>query len=107
MTSPKDMTEQGFEYTFQDRTMKMKRTAKGMFRAPFTMMYNGEFQSSSRPFFNLTSVMIPTTPGHSRIIIYGSPVRRKGKKKKRPKSLFALVFAILPTWLLHQVCWTP
>jgi hypothetical protein len=130
MTTPTKLTEQGMEFSFEDRTMKMYRAGRGVFRAPFVISYDGDFTrtipkkgSLKGPHFNLTTIMLPTKPGWSRIIIYGGPAAATKKKKEETKSLAAfpsttaadkpvatreppnLLFRLLrafPVWILHQ-----
>ncbi|GKY98104.1 hypothetical protein MPSEU_000768200 [Mayamaea pseudoterrestris] len=123
MTTSNSMSEQGFSYEYQDRTLGMLRAGFGHFRAPYVISYEAQFQpkedlQEARP-FNLTAVMIPTKPGWSRIIIHsgagsrGYPkkeeeamaaVSTQAKKKKDMKTnLLFLIVALLPTWLSHQL----
>lgn len=111
MTTPSGVSDQGFSFDFADRTMGRRRQGTGIFRAPFVIQYAAEFETGSKPeetppVFNLTTVMLPTKPGWSRIIIFGGQTRRadegKPRAERRKKTLFAKVFSILPTWLLHQ-----
>jgi phenylpropionate dioxygenase-like ring-hydroxylating dioxygenase large terminal subunit len=110
MSTPADIQEKGFDFTFQDRTMGRMRDGWGDFRAPYVVQYAGEFgrkegekiDESNKPLlFNLTVVMIPTKPGWSRGFIYGGRTL-KPKDAKEKESLFAKVFRILPVWLIHQ-----
>jgi len=101
MTSPSEADEQGFTFEFEDRTMTMRRRGQGRFKAPFAIEYAGEYENSTSRTFNLSTLLIPTKPGWSRIIIYGGPTK-KDKKSKEKETLFGVLFRILPTWLLHQ-----
>lgn len=119
MTYPKTIDERGFEFEFEDRTMGLIRNGKGYFRAPYVITYGGEFEprpnakpGTPPPLFNLTTILVPTKPGWSRAIIFGSQTRRqdesekekaKNKQVRRKKSLVQRIFSILPTWLLHQL----
>ena len=94
------VTNSGFNFSFEDRTMKMMRQCLGFFRAPYVVSYTGTFNSTQRPFFNLTTLLIPTKPGWSRIIIYSGGDEKQAKKKKF--SVFGLLVKVLPVWLLHQ-----
>jgi hypothetical protein len=98
--------------------MGKNRTGFGEFRAPFVLSYGAVFEKqspqqqqqdtdNSKPqFFNLTTVMIPTKPGWSRIILFGpsqqSPQEQDGNKKKKESTL-AKLFRILPTWIVHTL----
>lgn len=124
MTAPTNITKDGFRFEFYDRTMGLRRTGKGVFRAPYIIQYEGEFEPRPNskpddpvPVFNLTTILLPMKPGWSRAIIFGGQTRRQGenddkktdqasgevkKKKKRRKSRMQLILSILPTWALHQ-----
>ncbi|GKY98102.1 hypothetical protein MPSEU_000768000 [Mayamaea pseudoterrestris] len=120
MTTPSNVSEQGFSCWYQDRTMGKLRSGDGYFRAPFVSSFEGEFQTTTtddKPLFNLTTILIPTKPGWSRIIIYGGPgssgkradtgestkvTKQMEKAKKRKRSLFFLILSRLPTWVMHQ-----
>ena len=115
MTLPGKMTEQGFTYDCQDRTMGMYRSGLSHFRAPFVKSYEGAFASqagqSKARVFNLTAVMIPTKPGWSRVILQGGPGSRirpstdntsDNSKSKPRSSLLLIIFSMLPVWLIHQ-----
>lgn len=115
MTMPSNITEWGFSSTFGDRTMKKRRQASMLFRGPFVIQYQGKYDAppseskSKQPgSFDLSAVMIPTRPGHSRIMLFtGSPDKKDNstiieKEKQRP-SLFAKIFQKLPKWLVHTL----
>lgn len=55
--------------------------------------------------FNLTTILIPTKPGWSRIIIFGSPTtkRQKQLQDNQKKRLSSRIIQCIPTWLLHQL----
>jgi phenylpropionate dioxygenase-like ring-hydroxylating dioxygenase large terminal subunit len=125
MTQPQNVTINGFDFDFADRTLKMRRNGTGIFRAPFVISYASKFLSDNdtisstkapqgrqtvsspkpprRKEFNLTTVIIPTQPGWSRIIIVGgTSTSDKIDPPKQPKSLFLKILSILPVWLIHQ-----
>ena len=81
--------------------MKMRRHGEGRFQAPFAIEYAAEYENMTSRTFNLSTLLIPTKPGWSRIIIYGSPTK-KDKNRKEKETFFLKLFRILPTWLLHQ-----
>ena len=114
MTKPIDLDKKGFSFEWQDRTMGMMRSGTGEFRAPYVVNYDAQFMTETPRAFRLSAVCIPTKPGWSRGII----ITRRGDdtevvdenadtavatKKKKKKSLFALVFSSLPPWLVHQL----
>lgn len=109
MTTPLyGILESGFVFEFADRTMGKHRTGFGEYRAPYVLSYGAVFDdptnSTTTPkrFFNLTTVMIPTKPGWSRIILFGpSSQMQDEKKKKKKESTVAKLFRILPTWIVH------
>lgn len=106
MSAPDSLGKAGLSFEFGDRTMGMRRSSVGEFRAPFVVAYNGSFEGSPR-MFNLTVICLPTAPGWSRTIIFGGikPEARVAHAKKlgpKPKkSLFAKIFSLLPTWAIH------
>lgn len=118
MTNPMNdgITYKGFTFTFQDRTMKMKRNGAGIFRAPYLIEYCGEYENMNDKTFNLTTLLIPTKPGWSKIIIFGSPQKQESTETtslsetsasttpKKPKSsLLGMIFKNLPIWFVHQL----
>jgi len=133
MTFPLTVDRQGFRFEFDDRTMGMVRRGSGVFRAPYVIQYEGGFEpkpgadpDAPPPVFNLTTILIPTEPGWSRIIIFSGQTRRqdekdkekstssasptkeerrekKKRKKRRKKSLLQRVFGVTPVWALHQL----
>ena len=116
MTTPGQLTEQGLEYSYDDRTLGMRRSALAQFRAPFVISYAGVFEpktpKATAPLFNLTVIMTPIKPGWSRIIIQGGAGSRGVRaedndtsavvKPKPRASLLFKVFSLFPVWLLHQ-----
>ena len=103
MTMPSTITQAGFDFTFEDRTMKMFRQGQASFRAPYTLVYSGVYPGN-KGFFNLTTINIPTKPGWSRAIIMtgGSHSRdADGNPLEKQKSLVAKIFSVIPTWLIH------
>ena len=117
MTTPSKLTEQGLEFSYEDRTIGMRRSALGQFRAPFVISYEGIFEpktpQAEAPLFNLTAIMIPTKPGWSRLILHAGPGSRgvpaedndaSVVSKRRPRATFMLnVVSLLPIWLTHQI----
>ena len=125
MSAPESLGAAGLLFEFGDRTMGMRRSSIGEFRAPFVVAYNGSFEGSTK-MFNLTVVCLPTAPGWSRTIIFGgikpearvahakagdaevarqrsrlsAPALQKLGPKPKP-SLFAKIFSLLPTWAIH------
>jgi phenylpropionate dioxygenase-like ring-hydroxylating dioxygenase large terminal subunit len=110
MTSPSDLSPEGFVFQFEDRTMSMRRQGGAVFRAPFVIHYKADFETPSKEkqkkranspkVFNLTAIMLPTKPGWSRIILMGAP-RTKQIEKKEKERLVAKIFRKLPSWLVH------
>jgi hypothetical protein len=120
MTVPRKLSEQGLEYSFNDRTMGMMRSGVAHFQAPYVISYEGEYQpkegQTEVPVFNLTAIMMPLRPGWSRMISCGGP-DGGGKKrttsldsdnapdslqtKSKPAISFSL-FSFLPKWVKHQ-----
>lgn len=134
----------GFTFQLGDRTMGLCRNVTGHFRAPFVLSYTGVFESrragrkksddwkrraADPRTFELTTILIPTRPGWSRIITLGAPTKRqrrrvalerkrqrsaeeglvKQEKGKAPRkggqkrvSLMQRLFTSLPTWVSHQ-----
>jgi Pheophorbide a oxygenase len=127
MSNPvRDVSYQGFTFTFQDRTMKMKRNGYCRFRAPYYIEYRGTYENIQDKTFNLTTLLVPSKPGWSRIIIFGNaqkqPVetassvvaaQRKsetkennqssGRNSKPKSSLLGRIFQNLPIWIFHQL----
>ena len=105
MTRVQANRPEGFLFDFQDRTMKMEREATGILRAPYVVQYGGVFEPDKEvdepKTFNLTTCLIPTKPGWSRIIIFGGPTEKPKEKKKGERFIIKL-FRILPTWVVHQ-----
>lgn len=120
LTSP--VNETGFAFEFGDRTMGMRRQASGEFRAPFVIQYMGEYEpkvdnskkkkkkqkaseeKAPPKFFNLTTVLIPTKPGWSRIIIFGSQQvkdENSVQDSAQKETPIAKIFRKLPGWLVH------
>jgi phenylpropionate dioxygenase-like ring-hydroxylating dioxygenase large terminal subunit len=111
MTRAAAVTEWGFDFSFDDRTLKLIRHSNCTFRAPFVIQYDGHYDKKDGPSkFELSAVMIPTKPGHSRIILYAGQGSKKKDddtavtttKKKKKVPLFLRIMQILPTWLVHQ-----
>jgi len=105
MTNP-TITKSGLELSFQDRTMKKFRTGEASFRAPYTLVYSGVYQSdgdSRVGLFNLTTINIPTQPGWSRsIVIAGGSHSRDEEGNPIEKSMKSKIFGkIIPVWLIH------
>jgi hypothetical protein len=118
MTTPAVLSKDGFEFGFEDRTRGMRRAGKGIFRAPFVIQYDADFEQTPKEIaanatakqFTLSSICIPTKPGWSRTIIYGGTdnkqkdkVAKKDKTKKDKVPLIFKVFRLLPTWVVHQL----
>jgi len=100
-------TPWGFDFEFDDRTMKKIRKSKGYFLAPFAIHYKGDYDDGG--LFNLNTVLIPTGAGRSRIIIVGGVADKPDKEEaddevqeqKKPSLLRRLLY-VLPVWVLHQ-----
>jgi phenylpropionate dioxygenase-like ring-hydroxylating dioxygenase large terminal subunit len=115
----------GFAFRFQDRTMGMRRDGTGVYRAPFVIQYAADYVNATatkspkrkatngpnQRTFNLTAICIPTRPGWSRIIIFGSQ-RDPGKTtadqsnkttKKQRGSIVSAIFRRVPVWLVHTL----
>lgn len=121
MTRPAVVTQTGFNFSFADRTMGMRRQGTGEFRAPFVIQYAAAYEESSSsssankktkkgsppPTFNLTAVMIPTKPGWSRIMLFGSQQQvvksDDAEGSRRKTSLTSKIFRLVPIWLIHQL----
>ena len=103
------VNETGFSFEFSDRTMGKNRRGVATFQAPFVFQYDAVLEASDpagkSQCFNLTTVMIPTRPGWSRIIILSSNARSTLMRKSRPCSTRiswrSRVLACLPIWFLH------
>mmetsp|Transcript_75392 Transcript_75392/g.125702 ORF Transcript_75392/g.125702 Transcript_75392/m.125702 type:complete len:518 (-) Transcript_75392:38-1591(-) len=122
------MHPSGFNFSFGDRTMGMRRAGGGEFRAPYVVSYAAVFEPKPAApppppgmppkCFNLTVVMIPVAPGWSRAIIFGGPSGNKAPKpavvkegngadegqappEKKRASLISIIFSLLPVWLTH------
>jgi phenylpropionate dioxygenase-like ring-hydroxylating dioxygenase large terminal subunit len=99
----------GFSFQFGDRTMGMRRQGVGEFRAPYIVSYYADYESSynkpNRAPFNLMAICIPTAPGWSRVIVVSTDLSKEESKEGggKKKSLLALVFGLLPQWLIHQL----
>jgi phenylpropionate dioxygenase-like ring-hydroxylating dioxygenase large terminal subunit len=118
MTRPTNISINGFDFCFADRTMKMRRNGTGIFRAPFVITYAARFlpendtktptrrqpgPPTTRKEFNLTTILIPTKPGWSRIIILGATsTSDQIDPPPQKKSLFLQILSVLPVWLTHQ-----
>ncbi|KAL3936791.1 MAG: hypothetical protein SGBAC_007964 [Bacillariaceae sp.] len=121
MTVP-EVSETGFSFEWEDRTMGMMRSGGGEFRAPYLVNYDAKFQTETPKPFRLSAICIPTKPGWSRgiIVTWQSEDNEKADKeemtnvestevstakeqKKKKKSLMAKVFSNLPIWLSHQL----
>lgn len=94
MTSPVNMNEHGFDFTFADQTGGRRRAGEGVFRAPFALQYNQVYEQTEEQratgeelkFFNLTALCIPTKPGWSRTIIYGAPPPKSKQEKAKDEA---------------------
>jgi hypothetical protein len=94
MTSPVNLNEHGFDFTFADQTGGRRRAGDGLFRAPFTIQYNATFEQTAAQqaagedlkFFNLTALCIPTKPGWSRTIVFGAPPPQTKEEKAREEA---------------------
>lgn len=94
MTSPVNLNEHGFDFTFADQTGGRRRAGGGRFRAPFTIQYNATFEQTEAQqaagedlkFFNLTALCIPTKPGWSRTIVFGAPPPKSKKEKAQEEA---------------------
>lgn len=104
MTMLTPISEDGYKFHHEDRTMGMLRGGTGEFRAPFVVSYDAEFKTEPKRPFGLTVCCIPTKPGWSRAIIIqgGTKEEREGEKPKK-KSLPTKVFSKIPVWLTHQL----
>jgi len=110
MTLTSSVTDEGFDFSFSDRTMGSFRHGVGEFRAPYVIRYAAEFEQKESPkktkedtpprTFNLTAVMTPTRNGWSRIILFGPPKERNTKTKA---NLVLRIFRSLPDWIVHQL----
>lgn len=108
MTQPSSISATGFNMTFADRTRNMMRQSTADFRAPFVIKYDGEYevpQNKPPNSFNLTTILVPTKPGWSRIIIFGSQIAKSkdAKDSSRRTSVIGKIFGLLPVWLIHQL----
>ncbi|KAL3902585.1 MAG: hypothetical protein SGPRY_012004, partial [Prymnesium sp.] len=104
----------GFEYELQDRSGGRLRSGTASFHSPYLLSYDmdvlpkeDEEGGSVRP-FRLNVVCLPISPGRSRAIIYGPgsaapPASNTTEPPPTPqkKSLFSVLFKLLPTWLSH------
>lgn len=112
MTRPvmKENPERGFVYEWEDRTMKMMRAGTADFRAPYTITYDGNFVDTADRKFDLCTLCVPIKPGWSRIMVVTADAvkmeeqekRNNPGKKAKKKSLFSLIFRMLPVWVIHQ-----
>ncbi len=59
----------GFVFSFTDQTRKQTRAGTCTFMAPYMVHYNATFVDTSNP-FTLTTLLIPVSAGHSKIIIF-------------------------------------
>lgn len=59
----------GFVFSFTDHTRKQTRAGTCTFKAPYMVHYNATFVDTSNP-FTLTTLLIPVSAGHSKIIIF-------------------------------------
>lgn len=114
MTVPSNVSPYGFNYQFEDRTMKSLRKGTGELRAPYVIHYDGRFYDDDGNLkvgaspFRLSTVCIPTRPGWSRVIVLvgrGSEDDNddgENAGKKKAPSLVSKIFGIIPQWLLHM-----
>jgi phenylpropionate dioxygenase-like ring-hydroxylating dioxygenase large terminal subunit len=92
----------GFLFHFGDRTMGMRRQGVGEFRAPYIVSYHADFESTKpKTPFNFKAICIPTAPGWSRVITVSTDSSKEESKAK--KTILALVFGLIPLWLVHQL----
>lgn len=108
MTTP--VTKSGFEYQHADRTMKMMRHSTAKFKAPFTLIYNGVFETKPEPkYFNLTTIGIPTKPGWNRLIVLSTMQNQKQESedtkekptKNKKTRLRVKLLSVIPLCLVH------
>ncbi|OEU19105.1 hypothetical protein FRACYDRAFT_137803, partial [Fragilariopsis cylindrus CCMP1102] len=110
-----DTTVESFYFEWSDRTRGKHRGGTGEFNAPYGVSYNAHYYDTKEEMlekrekddagFKLGALCIPTKPGWSRAIIMAGPKEMKEKemkkKKEKRKSLFGILFSIIPVWAIH------
>jgi hypothetical protein len=84
------MTEDGYEFVTNDRTMGRERIGKSQFVGPYLVKYASRFKDSSR-MFNVTLLCIPRHMGSCRAILLTT----------ESNTVFGKVLASIPTWIVH------
>ncbi|GKY90883.1 hypothetical protein MPSEU_000061100 [Mayamaea pseudoterrestris] len=117
MTVIGSSTEQGMDFTFQDRTKAYERRGVIQFKAPCHMSLSAQRKPNGKNdwehFFTMNLFAIPTKPGYSRLIsTVGSakPMNASmfGEEEAAPtavkprRSLFIAIFRRIPRWMAHQ-----